>query len=272
MPSHVPTPGGSPAPGRMPVLFVGHGSPMNAIEDNVWSRGFRDLATLLPQPKAILSVSAHWFVTGTMLTGDARPETIHDFGGFPRELYEMEYPAPGDPALAKRVSWLLADARAIVTSEWGLDHGTWTVLHYLRPAADCPVVQLSVNDTLSPADHLAIGRRLLPLREEGVLIMGSGNITHNLAHAFRAAQRGDLTTPDWATRFDSEAARAIEQHDGDALAAMVATDDGRMAHPTLDHYLPLLYAAGASGREDAVRFPITGFDMSSLSMRAVLFG
>jgi 4,5-DOPA dioxygenase extradiol len=265
-------PSQTPVPGRMPVLFVGHGSPMNAIEDNVWSRGFHDLATLLPRPKAILSVSAHWFLAGTLLTGDPHPKTIHDFGGFPQELHEMQYPAPGDAALAKRVSWLLADERALVTSEWGLDHGTWTVLHHLRPDADCPVVQLSIDDRLPPAEHLAIGRRLTALRDEGVLIMGSGNLTHNLGYAFQSSQRGDLSTPDWASRFDSEVARAVEQHDGDALATMVETEDGRMAHPTLDHYLPILYAIGAAGREDAVRFPITGFDLGSLSMRAVIFG
>jgi 4,5-DOPA dioxygenase extradiol len=179
---------------RMPVLFVGHGSPMNAIEDNAWSRGFRKLGELLPQPKAILSVSAHWYVPGTFLTGDERPRTIHDFGGFPRELYEQQYPAPGSVELAQRVSRLVGRGASLRT-DWGLDHGTWSVLKYLRPEADVPVVQLSIDGRLPPEGHLAIGRALTPLREEGVLILGSGNVTHNLRHAFASWQRGETETP-----------------------------------------------------------------------------
>ena len=196
---------------RMPVLFVGHGSPMNAIEDNVWSRGFRDLAGALPRPKAILAVSAHWYVEGTFTTANERPKTIHDFGGFPDALFRVQYPAPGDPDLAKRVVELVGERRASVDDTWGLDHGTWSVLVHLLPAADVPVVQLSIDGRLAPAEHLAIGRAL----------------------------------------------------EGDA---------GRLSHPTPDHYLPLLYAAGASTQDDAVRFPIEGFDMASLSMRSVVFG
>jgi 4,5-DOPA dioxygenase extradiol len=260
------------ATGRMPVLFVGHGSPMNAIEDNEWSRGFRTLAGLLPRPKAVLSVSAHWFVSGTFLTGNARPETIHDFGGFPRELFEMTYPAPGDPELAERVVRLLGSQRVSVRTDWGLDHGTWTVLHYLLPEADCPVVQLSINARLPGADHVEIGRALAPLRDEGVLVMGSGNIVHNLSDAFSRTSRGDLSIPDWARGFDADAAHAIEQHDAAFLAGALDTETGRAAHPTPDHYLPLLYTVGASRADDPVRFPVTGFDMGSLSMRAVLYG
>jgi len=262
----------SSAPGRMPVLFVGHGSPMNAIEDNAWSRGFRALAALLPRPKAILAVSAHWFVAGTFLTGNARPETIHDFSGFPRALYEMQYPAPGEVDLARRVVRLLGEERASLRTDWGLDHGTWSVLHHLRPAADLPVVQLSIDRRMPPAGHLAIGRALAPLRREGVLVLGSGNITHNLRHAMMSAHRGELSTPAWAGDFDAEVARAVEQHDGDFLARAVESDAGRMAHPTLDHYLPLLYAVGAADPRDAVQFPISGFALSSLSMRSVILG
>jgi 4,5-DOPA dioxygenase extradiol len=256
----------------MPVLFVGHGSPMNAIEDNQWSRGFSELATLLPKPKAILSISAHWFVPGTFTTGNERPETIHDFGGFPRALFEMQYPAPGDVALARRTVALIGDGGATLRTDWGLDHGTWTVLHYLRPAADCPVVQLSIDHRLPPAGHLELAKRLSPLRDEGVLILGSGNITHNLRHAMTSLQRGDTSTPDWASRFDTDVAHAIEQHDGDFLAQIASSDIGRMSHPTLDHYLPLLYAFGAAGAKDAIRFPISGFDAGSLSMRSVVWG
>lgn len=256
----------------MPVLFVGHGSPMNAIEDNVWSRGFRSLSALVPDPKAILAISAHWFVHGTFATGNAHPKTIHDLGGFPLALYEMQYPAPGDPALAKRLVVMLGEDRASLRHDWGLDHGTWAVLHHLRPAADCPVVELSIDSRLPPVDHLQIGRALAPLRNEGVLIMGSGNTTHNLRYAMMGWRTGDLSTPSWAATFDADVALALERHDAEHLAAAVGTDAGRMSHPTLDHYLPLLYAAGAADERDTVRFPITGFDLGSLSMRAVLFG
>lgn len=264
-----------PLPGtgeRMPVLFAGHGSPMNAIEENVWSRGFRALAGLLPRPRAILSASAHWFVPGTYLTGNERPKTIHDFAGFPRELYEVRYPAPGDVAFARRVMGLLGENRASIRADWGLDHGTWSVLRHLFPAADVPVVQLGIDARMEPAGHLALGRVLAPLREEGILVMGSGNITHNLRHALTRQARGDLSTPAWATAFDGEVALAAERHDGDRLVRAVESETGRMSHPTLDHYLPLLYAVGAADASDAVRFPITGFDLGSLSMRAVLFG
>ena len=253
---------------RMPVLFVGHGSPMNAIDDNPWSRGFRSLARLLPQPKAVLCVSAHWYVNGSFTTGNPRPETIHDFGGFPQELYEVQYPAPGSPELAERVAKLVG---ARVSLEWGLDHGTWTVLHHLRPDADLPVVQLSIDGRIPPAAHVEMGRHLAPLRDEGVLILGSGNLTHNLRHAFTAYQRGDTSTPSWAAQFDADAARATERHDQKSLERIVGEQNGRLSHPSPDHYYPLLYAAGAASAKDQVTFPIEGFDMGSLSMRSVLF-
>ncbi len=257
---------------RMPVLFVGHGSPMNAIEDNVWSRGFRALATVLPRPKAILAISAHWYVAGTFTTENERPETIHDFGGFPDELYRVQYPAPGDPELARRGVQLVGEHRASLSREWGLDHGTWSVLVHLRPAADLPVVQLSIDGRLPPGEHLAIGRALAPLRNDGILIMASGNLVHNLRHAFTAWNRGDRETPEWARAFDAGTARALERRDEDWLASALEGDAGRASHPTPDHYLPLLYAVGASAPEDPVRFPIEGFDMASLSMRSVVFG
>jgi 4,5-DOPA dioxygenase extradiol len=257
---------------RMPVLFVGHGSPMNAVEDNAWSRGFRALGSLVGQPKAILAVSAHWYERGTALTGEQRPATIHDFGGFPEELYSIQYPAPGAPELALRISRLLGEKRAPLRTDWGLDHGTWSVLRHLRPQADLPVLQLAIDADLAPAGHLALGAELQPLRDEGVLIFASGNITHNLRHAFTSARRGDNSTPDWAARFDTLVTKALEQHDGPALARALESADGRNAHPTPDHYLPLLYAAGAAGASDAVQFPIAGFDLGSLSMRSVLLG
>lgn len=260
------------SPSRPPILFVGHGSPMNAIEDNRWSRAFRDLAKLLPTPKAIVCVSAHWYVRGTRVMDNAQPKTIHDFGGFPQALFDMQYPAPGDGALARRIVELLGPERAQVDSTWGLDHGTWTVLHHLRPHADVPVVQLSLDAALAPEGHLELARALGPLRDEGVLLMASGNVTHNLRLAMRAFHTGDTTTPEWAQRFDDDVSRALEQHDGGFLARAVGAADGRMAHPTPDHYLPLLYAAGAASKDDPVSFPITGWEAGSLSMRAVLWG
>jgi 4,5-DOPA dioxygenase extradiol len=263
----------SPAAGRrMPVLFVGHGSPMNAVEDNAWSRGFRSLGSLLPRPAAILAVSAHWYLGATQVTAEERPRTIHDFGGFPDELYRVQYPAPGDPRLARAVVRLLGEDRASLASDWGLDHGTWSVLLHLRPAADVPVIQLSIDARQPAAAHLAIGRALSPLRDEGVLLLASGNVTHNLRHAFQSGQAGLTAPPGWARRFDEAAASAVERHDTGWLSAALETDDGRMSHPSPDHYLPLLYAVGASSPGEPVGFPITGFDLASLSMRSAIIG
>jgi 4,5-DOPA dioxygenase extradiol len=256
---------------RMPVLFVGHGSPMNAIEENAWSKAWRDLGKQLPRPEAILSVSAHWYVGGTFLTANATPKTIHDFGGFPRALYEMQYSAPGDPHLARRTAALLEPYHAAPNEEWGLDHGTWTVLHHMYPHADVPVVQLSIDRHLDPDVCLEIGKALRPLREDGVLILGSGNIVHNLHDALLRYSRSESSTPEWATRFDSDAARAINERDWSFLARALDKPDGRMSHPTPDHYLPLLYVAGATSEDDRVNFPVQGFDLGSLSMRAVLW-
>jgi len=253
----------------MPVLFVGHGSPMNAIEDNAWSRGFSALASLVPSPLTILAVSAHWEADGTFTTLDDPPATIHDFGGFPPELYAVRYPAPGDPALAARAAALTGGSAA---DGRGLDHGTWSVLHRMYPAAKIPVVQLSLDVRASAGEHLALGRALAPLRDDGVLILGSGNLTHDLRDAFSRARRGDPSTPDWAARFDSGVARALAERDEAWLLRALDTPDGRRAHPTAEHWLPILYAAGAADARDPVTFPITGFDLGSLSMRAVLFG
>jgi 4,5-DOPA dioxygenase extradiol len=261
-----------PTRSRQPVLFVGHGSPMNAIEDNRWSRAFRALGQSLPTPRAVLAISAHWFVPGTHVTNNAHPETIHDFGGFPRELHEMLYPAPGDPALADRVRQLLAAHAATARSDWGLDHGTWSVLCHMRPEADVPVLQLSIDARLAPARHIEIGKALAPLRDEGVLILGSGNIVHNLRDAFGNMRAGRSATPHWASDFDAAIASAIERRDGSFLSSSLETDTGRQSHPTAEHYLPLLYSFGASSEADAVSYPITGFDAGSLSMRSVRFG
>jgi len=254
---------------KMPVIFVGHGSPMNALEDNTWTRGFAALGQELPAPAGILAISAHWYLPGTFLTGNHQPPTIHDFGGFPRALYEIEYPAKGDPELAERVAALLTERRARLRDDWGLDHGTWTVLHHLRPAADVPVVQLSIDARLPPRDHLAIGRALAPLRDQNILIFATGNITHNLRDAFRHLGDHDAPTPPWADDFDLAVARAIDDRDPARLVALADGPVFRQAHPTPDHYLPLLYAAGAASPSDPVRYPTSGFDAGSLSMRSV---
>lgn len=261
---------------RLPVLFVGHGSPLNAIEDNRWSRAQRALGASLLQdagkPRAVLAISAHWFTRGTWLTGELRPRTVHDFGGFPDALYRVEYPAPGDPALALQVARMLGRDERALRTDWGLDHGTWSVLTHLLPEADVPVVQLSVDGELPGPVHLALGDKLAPLREQRVLILCSGNVTHNLADAFLRMRSGDATRADWAVRFDDEAARAIGRRDGAFLARAHDSELGRLAHPTPDHWLPLLYAFGASSDDDAVSFPVEGFDLGALSMRAVRWG
>ncbi len=258
---------------RMPVLFVGHGSPMNVIEDNRWSRGFASLAALVPRPRAILAVSAHWFVAGTHLTESERPDTIHDFSGFPRELYQITYPAPGDPDLAAHTRALLGTARRSLSREWGLDHGTWSVLRWMYPEADIPVVQLSIDRRLHVEQHHRLGRSLAALRSEGVLILGSGNIVHNLGDAIQRMQTGSTETPVWADRFDRTVAEALTRRDTDSLLSLWPdSEDGRMAHPSPDHWLPLIYAHAATDQRDGIRFPIEGFDLGSLSMRAVLFG
>lgn len=258
---------------RMPVLFVGHGSPMNAIEDNRWSRGFRGLADLVSRPKAILAISAHWYVDATLVTRDTKPETVHDFGGFPTALFDVVYPAPGSPALAERIRSLLGEDRVGASDQWGLDHGTWSVLLHMFPGADIPVVQLSIDHRLTPRQHYELARRLVSLRDEGVLVLGSGNVTHNLGYALRQRTRGDDSTPDWARRFDEEVKLACQNHDAAALADHLPdSPDGRTSHPALDHYLPLVYVAASASEDDPVRFPIEGFDWGSLSMRSVVFG
>ncbi len=256
---------------RMPVYFIGHGNPMNAVERNVWSEALINLRHSFPSPKAILVISAHWYVPGTFVTVQESPPTLHDFGGFPDELNTFDYPAPGDPKLAARVVYLLGEP-ASLSNEWGLDHGTWSILTHLFPKANVPVVQLSVDNMLETLDMVALGEALQPLRDEGILIIASGNITHNLRDAFVRMNTGDTATPDWATKFDASIANAIENRDKAFLCAALVDELGEVNHPFPDHYLPLLYAFGSSDKDDAVEFPITGFDMGSLSMRCVRWG
>lgn len=253
---------------KMPVLFVGHGSPMHVIQDNQWSRGFKSIANHLPRPKAILSISAHWYVNGTYLTASESNKTIHDFGGFPQEMYEIQYPAPGAPSLAKRVTEIIE--RAELSYEWGLDHGTWTVLHYVFPDASVPVIQLSIDRRMEPKAHYELAKDLKSLREEGVLIFGTGNITHNLRAAFGQMRSGDPSTPEYSAKFDAEIRTTLENRDFANLWTIIGTEHGRLSHPTLDHYLPLLYCAAALDESDQPTSLIEGFD-HGLSMRSVLW-
>lgn len=255
----------------MPVVFFGHGNPMNAIENNAHTAAWTAVGRELPRPRAILAISAHWFVPGTMVTASAQPRTIHDFGGFPRPLYEVAYPAPGDPALADRVGALLAPLPVGRDERWGLDHGTWSVLTHAYPRADVPVVQLSIDETQPPAFHYALGQRLRPLRDDGVLIVGSGNVVHNL-HTLAWGEHHPQPY-DWAERFELIVRAALERGDDDALVAYERHGrDALLAVPTPEHYLPLLYVLGARRPGDAVRFPTAGCELGSISMLSAVLG
>ncbi|MGY3438594.1 MULTISPECIES: 4,5-DOPA-extradiol-dioxygenase [unclassified Marinovum] len=253
---------------RLPVIFLGHGSPMNAIQDNPYAKSWAALGRNLPRPQAILVVSAHWMTNGTTLVDvSAVPRTIHDFYGFPEALYQEQYPAKGDPALAQDVISLLASHHAEGDDTWGLDHGAWSVLKFLYPEADVPVFQLSIDMTKDLEWHLEIGRKLAELRNRGVLILGSGNIVHNL----RTMRPGGAAY-DWAEEFDSRFAERLEARDFAALAnnkewgALL-----KQAHPSLDHYLPSLAIAGAAGSEDHLTFMNDSIDLASVSMRSFIF-
>jgi 4,5-DOPA dioxygenase extradiol len=252
---------------RQPVLFVGHGSPEHGVRDTPYSRAFTALGQQLDRPRAVLVISAHWETRARATTADPHPATIHDFGGFPEDFYHVDYPAPGDPALAADVARRVDGTP--VTGR-GLDHGVWCVLRWVFQEADVPVVQLSLDRTLDAAGHLAMGRRLAALRDEGVLIVGSGNLTHDLRDAFGRLRSGATETPPWAARFDAHVASLLQEGDLDGLVRASSHPDFAHAHPSLEHWWPILYAAGA-GEGSTVDFPITGFDAGSLSMRSVRF-
>lgn len=253
----------------MPALFVGHGNPLNALERNAWTDGWRQLAARLPRPRAVLSISAHWYVPGGRVTDNKEPPTIHDFGGFPPELYRVEYPAPGSPELAERVAELMLPMTIAQDPNWGLDHGTWSVLAHVFPQADIPVLQLSLDYGRPPAEHFALGQQLRALREQGVLIVGSGNIVHNL-RAINFHQP-DLAY-DWANRFDADVQRFLEAGDDKALTEYERHPDGRLAVPTPDHYLPMLYIAGLRRTDDELSVLVDGVDLGSISMTAFRLG
>ena len=256
---------------RIPAIFVGHGNPMNALARNQYTQAWYQLGISLPRPRAILCVSAHWYVPRVAVTAMRRPRTIHDFGGFPAKLYEVAYPAPGSPELAHRIVEVMAPLAVDLDQTWGLDHGTWSVLVHLYPDASIPVVQLSIDETREAATHYEIARRLAPLRDEGVLILGSGNIVHNL-HAYAW---GDVSAApyDWALRFDRLARQLLAQGDFAPLVNYESLGrDALLAAPTPDHYLPLLYVMAQRQQDEPVSFPVAGFDGGSISMLAVRIG
>lgn len=253
---------------RMPLLFVGHGSPMNAVEDNVFSRTWEETGRALPRPKAILCVSAHWETAGSAVTAMERPKTIHDFYGFPEALHEVAFPAAGSPDLARRVAGLLEEDAVRMDTAWGLDHGAWSVLRRLFPHADVPVVQLSLDRRKTPSEHYDTGRRLRILRDEGVLILGSGNLVHNLG----VVVWKDVAF-DWATEFDARVKAAILAGDHGALIDYASLgSSARLAVPTDEHYLPMLYVLGAADPGEGVSFFTESVTMGSISMRSFRTG
>jgi 4,5-DOPA dioxygenase extradiol len=255
-----------PTPPLMPAAFLGHGNPMNALADNRYTRAWHTLGTAVPRPRAILVISAHWYINATAVTAMPRPRTIHDFYGFPQPLFDVRYPAPGLPGFVEEVSdvvhptWVGADV-----DSWGIDHGTWSVLMHAFPDADIPVLQLSINANKGFDYHLGLGAQLAPLRERGVLIIGSGNVVHNLGGMSARLPEGGF---DWAQRFDEEvkATMADQPHE---TAALDRHRDFETAVPTPDHYIPLLYLAGLAGAADrGADVLIDGYAYGSLSMTA----
>jgi 4,5-DOPA dioxygenase extradiol len=252
----------------MPALFIGHGTPMNAIEDNAFSRAWADLGRQLPRPRAIVCVSAHWETGGTRVTVVERPRTIHDFYGFPDPLKQMQYAAPGSPALAKLIHDLVKRVRVIPDDNWGLDHGTWSVLSRMYPEADIPVIQLSLDCTKGAPFHYELGKALRPLRRKGVLVLGSGNIVHNLS-----AVVWEDTAFDWAVKFDRFVKDSIEagKH-SDVVYYQQLGEAAARAVPTNEHYLPLLYILALRRKEDPLAFFTEQITLGSISMRSLKIG
>lgn len=259
---------------RMPSIFVGHGSPMNAVQTNDFTRMLQKWGPSIGRPTAILVVSAHWLTPKeTKVAVQAQPKTIHDFGGFPQSLFEMQYPAPGSPAFAKLAASSLAVQGAKPSEDWGLDHGAWSVLHHMYPKADIPVFQVSIDYAKDGDYHLAVGIALSALRDKGVLILGSGNVVHNLRALDGGTPDGPIASRPWAQSFDDAVKNALMAKNTKALVNYLALDPGaRLAVPTPDHYWPLLYAVGAARDGESAKFVYEGFQLGTLSMRCVQWG
>lgn len=258
---------------KTPVLFVGHGSPMNAIEDNEFSRGWRTVGKTIPKPNAILCISAHWETKGTQVTAMEKPKTIHDFGGFPKELFEVQYPAPGNPELAKETQGMVRKTGIALDEKWGLDHGCWSVLKHLYPNADVPVVQLSLDYYQEAQFHYDLARELAPLRNKGILIIGSGNMVHNL----RMVAWDKLDAPEygyeWAFEANNKMKKFILARDYKALIDYQSQGDAfNLAIPTPDHYLPLLYALALREKNEGVSLFNDKLVGGSLSMTSLKIG
>jgi 4,5-DOPA dioxygenase extradiol len=255
----------------MPAVFVGHGTPMNAAQDNGFTKTLSAFAGSIPKPKAVLCVSAHWVSDGTFVTGSENPEQIYDFYGFPQELYEIKYRPKGSVSLAKRTAELLGGLDAGLNSEWGTDHGAWSVLKHMYPECDIPVVQLSLNAAMSEEEHFKAAKHLSALRKEGVLILGSGNIVHNLS-MIDWDQFAKKITP-WALEFDSYVKRALDSGNDAQLINFAENDrNAGYAVPTNEHYLPMLYIAALRGKGEKLNYFYEGFQHSSLSMRCFAVG
>lgn len=257
----------------MPTLFIGHGSPMNGIEDNEFSRTWSAMAQEIPTPKAVLVVSAHWMTRGTQITAMESPKTIHDFGGFPRELFEVQYPAKGDPILAKETQKLIKSTHVELDHDWGLDHGTWTIIRHMYPKANIPILQLSIDSGQNMTYHYDLARELADLRQKGVLIVGSGNIVHNL----RMLDWGKLNAPnyafDWAKQINQKMKDLILNNEHERLVKYESLGrEALMAIPTPEHYIPLLYVLGLKGKNEKIHFFNDKAVGGSLTMTSVKIG
>ena len=256
----------------MPVMFIGHGSPMNSIEQNEFSSKWKALGKLY-HPKAILCISAHWLTRGTFVTAMPHPQTIHDFGGFPQELFQVEYPAPGNPDLAKQTTGMLTSAKTELNYDWGLDHGTWSILKNMYPAANIPVVQLSIDYSKGGQFHYDLAKELVSLRKKGVLIIGSGNMVHNLGMVAWEKLNEPGYGFDWAHQMNDTFKKDIEGFRDDALIHYEKYGNpGKLAIPTPDHYYPLLYILGLRNRKDPVQFFNDKAVAGSLTMTSAIFG
>ncbi len=256
----------------MPVLFIGHGSPMNGIEDNEFSQRWTQMANEIPTPTAVLVISAHWFSRGTRITAMDFPETIHDFGGFPQALFDVQYPAPGNPALAMETAELIHSAHVELDHDWGLDHGTWTVVRRMYPEAKIPVLQLSIDFTKAPQYHFDLAKELYGLRKKGVLIIGSGNMVHNLRMVSWNKMNENFGY-DWALKMNDTFKQLITDGDYNPLINYESLGaESRLAIPTPEHYLPLLYSLGLKGNNDSIYFFNDKAMAGSLTMTSVLIG
>jgi len=258
-------------PQRLPAMFFGHGNPMNALANNAYTQAWRRIGESFPKPRAVLMISAHWFAPETAITAMPAPKTIHDFGGFPKELFDVRYAAPGDPDFARQIQTLLAPPPVTLDTSWGLDHGTWSVLTHVYPNADVPVLQLSIDETKPPSFHFELGKKLAVLRDNGVLVAGSGNIVHNLeAYAWG---RHVQEPYDWAVRFESSVRENLTVNN---FAPLIDYErmgrDAMLSIPTPEHYLPLLYVLGARQDGEVISFPVDGMDGGSISMLSVQIG